>query len=57
MNLKKCLRSKLGQTVVEYALLVAVAIATLLLSGFFAGSMRDALNDHFDKARSRIQVY
>lgn len=57
MKLKKCLKSKLGQTVVEYALLAAVAIAALLVSGFFAGSMSDALDNHFDTARSRIQVY
>lgn len=57
MNLKKSLKSRMGQTVVEYMLLAAISILALLGSDILTGSLRDSLNDHFDTAQSRIKVY
>ncbi len=57
MNLKKLLKSKRGQSVVEYMLLAAISILALIGSDMLTGSFRRSLNDHFDTTQSRIKVY
>lgn len=46
-----------GQSIIEYILLVAIAIIALLASNFFlkSGSLRRSLDSHFDTVQKSIQ--
>jgi hypothetical protein len=58
MSLIKSLKNRIGQSVLEYILLVAVSIIAFIGSAMLMNSnFKEALENHFSTVQSRIKVY